>query len=302
MLPITLRRLQVFVAVVETRSFGAAATALGISQPSVSVHMRTLETQVGTALFERQAGRAPQLTQAGQTLYGYAQDTLARANAVSIELGKVRRQLRFASQRFVTNALLAHTFARLSSAFPQVEVIARTGTFEEVQSLFQGGAVDLAFVLSAAHELPDWHTSTLGRYRLAFIAAPSHPLASQPSVSRQALSGHPFIAAYRGSYFGRTIESLMARAGVPPPQVVAQAQEAGTVRDMVMAGMGIACTLRRSVQAELAAGSIVELDVEMDPMHLVLSCARNPKAEMPEIDSLIEMVRQSQSLALGEAL
>ena len=122
-----------------------------------------LETQVGTALFERQAGMAPKLTQAGQTLYGYAQDTLARANAVSVELGKVRRQLRFASQRFVTNALLAHTFAQLTTAFPQVEVIARTGTFEEVQSLFQGGAVDLAFMLSAAHELPDWHTSTLGR-------------------------------------------------------------------------------------------------------------------------------------------
>lgn len=83
---------------------------------------------------------------------------------------------------------------------------------------------------------------------------------------------------------------------------MAQAQEAGTVRDMVMAGMGTACTLRRSVQAELAAGSIVELDVDVDPMHLVLSCARNPKADMPEIDSFIEMVRQSQSLAVGEEM
>ncbi len=74
------------------------------------------------------------------------------------------------------------------------------------------------------------------------------------------------------------------------------------MRDVVLGGMGMACTLRSSVQAELAAGAIVELDVDMDPMHLVLSCARNPKAEMPEIDSLIEMVRQSQSLGVGEAL
>ena len=49
MLPITLRRLQVFVAVVEARSFGAAASVLGITQPSVSVHMRTLETQASVA-------------------------------------------------------------------------------------------------------------------------------------------------------------------------------------------------------------------------------------------------------------
>ncbi len=106
----------------------------------------------------------------------------------------------------------------------------------------------------------------------------------------------------QGSNFGRTIESLRAKAGVPRSQVVAQAQEAGAVRDMVLGGMGMACTLRSSVQAELAAGALVELDVDMDPMHLVLSCARNPKAEMHEIDSLIEMVRQSQSLGVGEEM
>ncbi len=56
-------------------------------------------------------------------------------------------------------------------------------------------------------------------------------------------------------------------------------------------------TLRRSVQAELAAGAIVELDVDMDPMRLVLSCARNPKAEMPEIESALsdESVRETSS-------
>lgn len=293
MLPITLRRLQVFVAVVESRSFGAAAASLGISQPSVSVHMRTLESQVGTALFERQPGTAPQLTEAGRTLYGYAQDTLQRASAVSVELGQHRRKLRFASQRFVSNALLAQTFASFSSAFPQVEVIARTGTFEEVQALYQSGAVDLAFMLSAAHDLPDWQTGAMGRYRLAFIAAPGHALARQCGIARAELALQPFIAAYRGSHFGRTIEDLMARAGLSMTHTVAQAQEAGTVRDMVKAGMGIACTLRRSVQAELAAGTLIELDVEADPMYLVLGYARNPKAEMAEIDSLIAMVRQS---------
>ncbi len=65
---------------------------------------------------------------------------------------------------------------------------------------------------------------------------------------------------------------------------------------MVMAGMGIACTLRRSVQDELLAGSLVELDVDIEPLYLVLSYARNPKAVMPEIDSLIAMIRKSEHL------
>ena len=298
MLPITLRRLEVFVAVVESRSFGAAASALGISQPSVSVHMRTLEKKVGAPLFDRHPGVAPQLTDAGRTLYIYAQDTLERATAMSVQLGHGRRKLRFAAQRFVANSLLAKTFATLTTAFPDVEVIARTGTFEEVHTLFQNGAVDLVFMLSAGHDLPDWHTGTMGRYRLAFVASPEHPLSQQQRIPGSLLVQHPFIAAYRGSFFSRTIEELMRRAGLPKPPTAAQAEEAGTVRDMVIADMGIACTLRRSVQSELAAGTIVELDVDIEPMYLVLSYARNPKAVMPEIDSLITMVLQSEHLLL----
>jgi DNA-binding transcriptional LysR family regulator len=297
MLPITLRRLEVFVAVVEARGFGAAAARLNITQPSVSVHMRALEAKAGAALFERHPGIAPQLTDAGRTLYGYAQDTLERATAMSVALGQSRRKLRFAAQRFVTNSLLAKTFATLSVTFPHIEVIARTGTFEEVHALFQSGAVDLVFMLSAGHDLPEWHTGTMGRYRLAFIAAPGSPLARQQRISSKTLVGYPFISAYRGSYFGRTIEGLMRDAGIATPLIAAQGEEASTVRDMVMAGMGIACTLRRSVQREIAMGTIVELDVDMDPMYLVLSYARNPKAAMPEIDSLIEMVRRSESLS-----
>jgi DNA-binding transcriptional LysR family regulator len=215
---------------------------------------------------------------------------------MSVELGQGRRKLRFAAQRFVGNSLLARSFASLKSAFPNMEVIARTGTFEEVHALFQNGAVDLAFMLSAGHDLPEWHTGTLGTYRLAFVATPGHSLAKQQRIPSSILVQHPFIEAHRRSYFGRTIEALMAKAGMPKPPVAAQAEEAGTVRDMVIAGMGIACTLRRSVQAELAAGTIVELDVDIDPLYLVLSYARNPKAEAPEIDSLIEMVCKYENL------
>jgi len=297
MLPITLRRLEVFVAVVESRSFGAAAASLNITQPSVSVHMRTLEEKVGAPLFERKPGVAPQLTKAGHTLYAYAQDTISRASAMAVELGQSRRQLRFAAQRFVITSLLPKTFEAVSAIFPHTEVIARTGTFEEIRDLFQSGAVDLAFMLSAPDELPEWHTGTMGRYRLAFVAAPGHSLARKQHISSDMLTSYPFISAYRGSYFERTITSLMKSAGIVLPTVAAQAVDASTVRDMVMADMGIACTLRRSVQKELLAGSIVELDVDVEPMYLVLSYARSPKALMREIDDLIALVRKSENLS-----
>jgi hypothetical protein len=77
MLQVSMRRLQVFVAVVDNQGFGAAAEALDIAQSSVSAHIRAAEDRLGTPLFERQPGRPPRLTEAGKTLYEYAIPTLA---------------------------------------------------------------------------------------------------------------------------------------------------------------------------------------------------------------------------------
>jgi LysR family transcriptional regulator, low CO2-responsive transcriptional regulator len=293
MLPVTLRGLQVFVAVVDSGGFGAAAAALDITQPSVSVHMRELEAKVGGPLFERQPGVTPQLTTAGRAFYTYALETIERTNAISADLRQSKRKLRFAAQRFVANSLLSKPLEEFSTAFPQIELIARTGTFEEVHALCTRGQVDLGFMLSQG-DVPGLASEPMGRYRLAFITSPDHPLARSSDIPIKTLSAYPFIVAYDASYFGRTIANMLRAIGLAEPIVASQAQEMSMVRDMVIAGMGIACSLRRSVQKDLAAGTIVELDVDVAPMHLVLSYVRSAKTNMPELDRLVDMVRRAE--------
>jgi hypothetical protein len=62
----------------------------------------------------------------------------------------------------------------------------------------------------------------------------------------------------------------------------------------VLAGMGINVAMLRSVQADLAAGTMVELDVDLDPMYLQLRYARNERANLSQIESLVDMVRLSE--------
>jgi len=292
MLQATPRRLAVFVAVVKNAGFSAAASALNVSQPSVSAHIRALEKSVRGPLFERVPGRAPRLTDAGCTLYAYALDTLERVENLSTQLGQTTVQLRFASQRFATS-LLRKPLEAFSGSFPHIELIAHTGTFEEVHAMFKSGAVDLAFVLSNG-EVPDLTTAPLGRYRLAFIATPDHPLAGQTRISPQSLAQHPFVAAYRNSYFGRTVASMLQAAGVPPLTIRSQAQEITMLREMVLAGMGVSVLMLRSAQSDLAAGTMVELDVDLDPMYLQLRYATSQRGNASEIDSLVGMVRLSE--------
>jgi DNA-binding transcriptional LysR family regulator len=293
MLQVSMRRLQVFVTVVDAQGFGAAAVALDIAQSSVSAHIRAVEERLGAPVFQRQPGRPPRLTEAGQTLYNYAVSALAGAQSVSSALQLLNRPLHFAAQRFVASWLLGKPLEAFATRFPQVELIAHTGTFEEVRDLFQRGTVDLAFLLSQ-DEVPGLPTRLLGRYRLAFIAPPDHVLANQTQIDPAVLAQHPFISAYRSSYFGRTLWQLMTDAGLPTPPVRSQAQDMGMVREMVLAGLGISLSLRRSIAKDLQDGRLVELDVALPPMHLQLRCAVSQRAKRPEVEALVELLRQAE--------
>ncbi len=293
MLQVTLRRLEVFVAVVDTGRFGAAAAALNIAQPSVSAHISALESKVGVPLFERRPGASPVLTDMGRTIYDYAKDTLSRAGALSANIQQTTSVVRFAAQRFVANSLLSKPLEIFAERFPKVELIARVGVFEEVLSSYTSNAVDLVFLLSPG-EVPGLETTPIGRYRLAFIAAPNHALAHESRITPETLSRHPYISAYRTSYFGRTLETMLHDAGMPPLPIRSQAQEMTMVREMVLANMGFSFSLRRSVHKELTEGTLVELDVDLPPMYLTLRYAKKSFANAPEINSLVDMVREAE--------
>jgi DNA-binding transcriptional LysR family regulator len=281
--------------VVDSGGFGAAAAALNITQPSVSVHIRELESKVGSPLFERRQGISPQITAAGRAFYTYALETLERTTTISSSLKNGKRKLRFAAQRFVADSLLSKALGEFSSTFPQIELVALAGTFEEVHAQCSRGQVDLGFLLSNG-PVPGLQGEPLGRYRLAFIATPGHPLAERSDIRVETLRQYPFIVAYDSSYFGRTIAGMLHAAGLTDLNVASQAQEMSMVRNMVMAGMGISCSLRRAVQKDIAAGTIVELDVDVAPMHLTLNYVRNTKSNMPEIDRLVDMVRHAEGV------
>jgi DNA-binding transcriptional LysR family regulator len=87
---------------------------------------------------------------------------------------------------------------------------------------------------------------------------------------------------------------MMTDAGMPTPPIRSQAQDMGMVREMVLAGLGISLSLRRSVAQDLQEGRLVELDVALPPMHLQLRCAVSQRGMRPEIEALVERLRLAE--------
>ncbi|HVY57490.1 MAG TPA: LysR family transcriptional regulator [Xanthobacteraceae bacterium] len=296
MLPVTLRRLEVFLAVVDSKGFSAAADALGISQPSVSVHIKAIERSVGAELFRRRNGSPPVLTEAGQRFCEYARETVRGAGQLAADLVRHARerrpQLRCAAQRSVSHSILPGALACFTKKFPEVELITHTGTFAEVCELFANRAVDMALVISPG-EIAGMRSEVIGRCRLSFVASPKHPLARMSRISPQELAKHRFVSANRTSYLGRTIADLLMRSGVSQLDVTAQMHEFGLVRELVAAGIGFSCCLRRNIAGDLAAGTLVELDVDVPALEVDLRLLRS-KACAEEIDTLVDVIRSTE--------
>src|SRR5262245_53545593 len=123
MISASARRLSVFKSVVDSGGFNAAATELGIAQPSVGAHVKALESQLGQPLFHRHRGSRPKLTKAGETLYAYAADVLKKSEETSQVLVDLRkgdaREITIAAHRDLALHYLPERLASFSTKFPK---------------------------------------------------------------------------------------------------------------------------------------------------------------------------------------
>jgi LysR family transcriptional regulator, low CO2-responsive transcriptional regulator len=289
------RRLGVFQCVVDAGGFNAAAMRLGIAQPSVGAHIKALEAQVGQPLFRRQRGSRPQLTKAGEALYSYAVDALKRAEAASQALADLRdshaREITVAAHRDVAPRFLSRHLASFARRAPKTRVITRIGTIEDVLGLVRSGDVDLGFFL-ANSPVSGLHSEVLAREPLAIVVVPGHPLAGQATVTAADLERHDFVGGLRQSSYARMIEKALRRIGLRRYEVAMELQESSAVKEMVRHGVGAACLPDCTVAEEIAAGTLVALDLAEALDAVELRCAyREPLHQAASL--LLEHLRRA---------
>jgi DNA-binding transcriptional LysR family regulator len=271
MFNLTLRRLEVFVTVVETGGFSAAAARLGIAQPSVSSHVQALEAKAGGLLFDRLRGRRPQLTALGTTFLSHARQLLTEADKLSTNIDRKRRatpqRIVFACQRSLANYVFPSLLTGFARHHPQTEVVVRIGMQEDVHAQVAQGTADLGCLLSN-EEPPNLASTIIGRQRLVFIAAPDHPLAGRERIAPAQLQDYDFVGSPPGSMFGQQVSQLLRHIGVEQVRMAFQATEYQFIRELVLAGVGIACSAVTSVQQDVRAGTLVVLPVDAPPLTL----------------------------------
>lgn len=238
-----LRQLNSFVALVENGfSVSRAAQRLHLVQPAVSQHLKQLEEELGTRLFQRNGKRLTGLSEAGEQVLHYARNILSDASNilavgqehVSEEQGVLRIGTTHTQARYVLPPIVRH----FSQAYPAVELQIYEGTPSHLVDMAKEDKVDFAICTEALGDHPALLAIPCNRWNRCLIAPRAHPVLAQGQVTLQALCGHPIIT-YVAGFTGRGhLNETFRKAGLTP-HVVLGATDTDVIKTYVREGMGI---------------------------------------------------------------
>ena len=282
---VTIRQLQVFASAARHLSFARAAEELHLTQPAISMQIKELEGAVGLPLFDR-SGRQVALTTPGEYFLVHARrmlaalkdaaDTMARMKRV--ESGRLTIGIVSTAKYFVPRLL-----AWFRRDHPAVELRLEVGNRQALVAQLQSNEVDLAIMGTPPREL-DTRAEPFATNPLALVAAPEHPLAELPQVPTALLGNEVFLVREPGSGTRASMEVFFKERRIYPAMIVEMPSNE-TIKQAVMANMGISFLSMHTMGLELNAGVIKVLDVEGLPLlrrwHIVNMRAKllSPAAE-----------------------
>jgi LysR family transcriptional regulator, low CO2-responsive transcriptional regulator len=262
----TFRQLQLFLSFTDHMSITAAARACHVTQPTVSMQLRELASQVGMPLYER-IGKRIYLTAAGEALKlsarAMVQEWSSFEQHIDALKGKTRGQLRVAvvstAKYFVPRLL-----GSFCAAHPDVDIALEVLNRDGVVARLRDNRDDLYIMSMPPPEL-DLERHAFLPNPLEVIAPLAHPLAQRSAIALEELTQSRFILRERGSGTRLACEQHFRQLGWQP-DVRLELGSNEAIKQAVAAGMGLSVVSRHSLPASPASEHLTVLDVTGFPV------------------------------------
>jgi len=264
---ITFRQLRIFSEVAKHLSFARAAENLHLTPPAVTMQVKELELQLGLKLFERQ-GRQVSLTTVGEYFLVYVRRMLATlkdaedamARFLKLESGVLNLGMVGTAKYFVPRLL-----TRFREEHPGIELRLHQGVNrEELVTLLQRGEVDLAIMGRPPKEMAT-RAEPFAAHPHVFVAPPKHPILSidRPVVST--LADYPLIVREPASGT-RALMNRFFQDHRFEPRIAMEMPSNETIKQAVMAGMGLGFLSLHTIGLELSCGLLEIVRIEGSPL------------------------------------
>ncbi len=253
-------RLKVFRTVAVESNFRRAAELLHLSQPAVSQQIRALESELGTALFDRSHGKV-RLTDAGSVLLQYAKQGEQLADeafqAVQQTKGQVAGSLRIGASMTIAQYILPRIVGSFLREHPRVRLALRSANSEQIIAALANDEIELGLIEGPVSSREVFRQKFF-EDRLVLIAGRQSPWGRQASLTLQALSQVPLLMRERGSGSRRVVESALRKAGIARRDlnILLELDSIVATISALEAGIGVAFVSEWAIQKELRLGTI----------------------------------------------
>ncbi|HEY0825412.1 MAG TPA: LysR family transcriptional regulator [Ramlibacter sp.] len=264
----TLRQLKVFEAVARHRSFSRAAEELHLTQPAVSTQVSKLEEHAGLPLFE-QLGKKIHLTPAGAQMLQSSREIIEKFQEAEEAMAQFKG---VSGGRLNVSVISAgdYFFPRLLVEFAQrhAGVTLNFGVCnrEELLTQLKENVTDLAVMVRPPGD-SDTVAEPFAPHPYVIVAAPTHPLAKTARIPVYRIIREPFVVREKGS---DTWNSMVEGFGgnLPGLNIAMEIRSTETIKQAVIAGMGVSFLSAHTISRELQSGALTVLDVQGFPLML----------------------------------
>jgi DNA-binding transcriptional LysR family regulator len=296
-----LRQLQTFRLIAQTLSFTRTAETLNYAQSSVSSQIQELETEFGTALFER-LGRKVALTDSGTRLLQYADKILALAedahSAVANQAEPMGTLTITAPETLCTYRLPA-VLDRFRQQFPRVQLIFRPldNLFASWERQLMEGIADAALILSEPMQAPKFVLESLLSERILVVAHPAHPLAQchtvDHTVELAALRSETMLLTEAGCGYRVIFDRALQQAGVRLNTVM-EFHSVEAIKQCTMSGLGVAVLPEIAVRSEIDQGRLAIVPCAGQPITMLTVLAwHKDKWLSPALRAFLQVTRET---------
>jgi DNA-binding transcriptional LysR family regulator len=263
---LTLRQLQIFAVAARHLSYARAAEELHLTPPAVSMQLKQLEDNVGLPLFERM-GRGVALTGAGELLLHHALRVLgeikdAEANLMAMagaKTGQISVGLVSTAKYFMPRLL-----AQFAQEHPGIDVQFSVGNREALLQKLHDNTIDLAVTGRTPVEF-DAHAEPIASHPYILIGPADHPLRDARRFDLHELRHETFLLREEGSGSRRVAEEMFKNHLFTPARTISMGSNE-TIKQAVMAGMGVSLISLHTLPLELKTREVSLLDVIGTPI------------------------------------
>ncbi len=265
---LTFKQLRALTAVAEYGTIAAAADTLSLSSPAVHSQLKLLEENVGVPMIDRDVSGQFHATQEGQILIDAFEKAWGALSRAAEDIDAVRRG---AAGRVMLGVVSTGKYfapgivARLKDLHPEIEIRLIVGNRNEIIEGLEAEKIDIA-VMGRPPRQPDVTAQSLGPHPHVLIAKPDHPLVGAGKVRKADILAQHFLMREEGSGTRILTMRYLDRLGQGKVYDFTEMGSNETIKQSVIAGLGVALLSAHTVIDELRSGRLAIIQAEGLPI------------------------------------